>query len=451
MDANDFLMSGALPPPHEEKIEVRIGSGAFGSQSHPSRRSMVSDKGPQSTAMSHLSEESMLLGADGDTFDAEQVQIPVQDYDYMSQDEVFDSAPLEHRDRSPLRGESEFRITGLNCFPLGDHTGYEQLEERKENELLQSTATYPPQSGHPPDNVDVDYSKTTSFITPHEDDQRPANDQGLSQNSQSPDHLSTANSSQIVIAHELDAEDTWKRLMGIATQFHSSISNKTLDSSSQHLTTSEVTARANIANCQAEGDDDVILTTPQGGRSTNELEESRTNFEFVAENHSPAGRILPTNLAQPPNHSSHNMHDSLEGEALWREFIIGSQDSESEDELHSAWQRNREKRRRSSDEPGSLQLSGLGSSDNATHGDTILRSTAASFTVPGSSGYGSHAENEEDQAFRLETSKLKSPHNIHALSKDSRPAKRARRPVGQYHDTSRISTLRRTTRKMLRT
>lgn len=410
---------------------------------------MVSDKGPQSS-LSHLSEESMLLGADGDFFDADQVQIPVQEYDYMSQDELSNSAPFEHRDRSPLCGESDLQTTGLNSFTLGEHARYEPLEEWKENELLRSTATFPPQSGYPPDNVDVDYSKTKSLITPHEDDQRPANDQSLSQYSQSPDRLSTANPSENVIAHELDAEDAWKRLMGIATQFQSSISNKALDSSSQHLTTSEVTARANIANYQAEGDDDVILTTPQGGWSTNELEESKTDFELDEEHHSPAGQILPTNLAQPPNHSSHDMHDSLEGEALWREFIIGSQDSESEDELHSAWQRNRERRRSSFDEPGSLQLSGLGTSDNATHGDTALRSTAASFTAPDSSGDESHAESEEYQAIRLETSKLKSPHNIHALSKDNRPAKQARRPIGKDHGTSQQSTLRRTTRKMLR-
>lgn len=32
--------------------------------------------GAQSTAFSHLSEESMLLGADGDSFDADQVEVP---------------------------------------------------------------------------------------------------------------------------------------------------------------------------------------------------------------------------------------------------------------------------------------------------------------------------------------------------------------------------------------
>ncbi|TKA22572.1 hypothetical protein B0A50_08142 [Salinomyces thailandicus] len=70
----DALMSGALPA-EDEPMRVKIGADAFASQTQRSRHSQAlaaTSMRPLSTDFGSISEESMLLGADGDDFEANQ-------------------------------------------------------------------------------------------------------------------------------------------------------------------------------------------------------------------------------------------------------------------------------------------------------------------------------------------------------------------------------------------
>lgn len=379
LDENDFVMSGALPPPHEEQIEVKVGTGAFDSQSHPSRRSMMSDKAPQSTAFSHLSEESMLLGADGDTFDAEKVEIPALEYKHMSQGMATDMESSEHEIHSPSPRGGSIQLSRNDTCSHGGDAGYGQ-----ETVLAQR---------EPTEGISVaDYLRTLPAEVPHgpyEDDANstPASESFDLEGSLSPSHTNAAMLLDNRVSHDSEAEKTWKDLMGIATQFNSSTSNKALYSSSQHLTNSDTVPRANLTRRLDEfGLDNVTSPTPRRGHAALEA-------DVFGPYHQPARGQSPSANSDTAVPLAQQAHSIQNNEALWREFIIGSQDSESEDELHLTWQRNRTANRNNRSSPQSLQVSGLGTSDKATQGDPAPVISSALFVMRGA---GADDDDDDD-------------------------------------------------------
>jgi hypothetical protein len=165
--------------------------------------------------------------------------------------------------------------------------------------------------------------------------------------------------------------------MGIATQVASSASIKALNSMSEHVTASESPCTANPDRV---GIFDMPASSPRSegpNPSEHGMEHGseHSDIPLVVGSHTPTE--APVAAAQLPVQLSHITPENDPGESLWRDFIIGSQDSESEDELHSAWQRKRKRKRRpsSSEQSRSLQLSGLGTSDKATQGGTVALSS----------------------------------------------------------------------------
>jgi hypothetical protein len=196
--------------------------------------------------------------------------------------------------------------------------------------------------------------------------------------------------------------------MGIVTQSQSFTSMKALNSSSEHNTTSESIQRVRPGDVQdgANVNDD---TTDQR-QCISTLNQTRP---------AQAPDLLMTGAKAPP-HLSEDAEGNTDNEALWREFIIGSQDSESGDELHSAWQRSRERMRESSEQPRSIQVSGLGTSDRATRGEaTVYSPNQLTVQAANVDDFLEHDTESIEESPLDDVPRSNSPRNIHAT-----PAKR---------------------------
>lgn len=148
--------------------------------------------------------------------------------------------------------------------------------------------------------------------------------------------------------------------------------------------------------------------------------------------------VTGTTPPRPVAEDAEDAEDNTDNEALWREFIIGSQDSESGDELHSAWQRSRERMRPSSEPPQSGQVSGLGTSDQATRGEATVYSPSALATQVARVDDPSGHDTESMEDFPLDdVPRSSSPRNIHAASAKRLDPRRFKMPGDSEADASR--------------
>jgi hypothetical protein len=365
LQANDYMMSGALPPSSDGKIEIKVGTDAFDSQTCPSRRSQVSRNASvysQSTALSRLSEESMLLGPDGDTFDANLVE--VQPFHAHYEEPV---EPSDHGENMPLYGvDRSTQATRGHSPAYSNETALQQLAVSPLSDHFILTAEHSQRSDLPDENILAD----APYDAPQPREIKPAG--GLDAFNHVPD-LKNPHTVISAVQNDTDseAENAWRRRMGIATQVASSASHKALNSMSEHITNSESPCTANPDRV---GIFDMAVSSPRSKRSeTSEYGSEHSGLPLTVGSNLPAEPPVAT--AQLPTQPSRITPEEDHGESLWRDFIIGSQDSESEDELHSAWQRKRKRRPSSSDQSQSLQLSDLGTSDKATQGGTVALSS----------------------------------------------------------------------------
>ena len=442
---NAYLMSGALSPEHEDHVEIRVGTGAFDSQSRPSRRSNTSrnaSMAAHSTALSCLSEESMLLGADGDTFDADQVEVPayIRNGHEDRETTVRPTSPEACQTEPNQLGESFSRVRE-HSLTLEDGPGIQQYRTRNVDESLSSIACAR-ESDHQviADRPDDVYAAPGSEIRNAHDTWLAKGMENIDTNVPVDPHI-VATSPDQEDALAADTEQAWRRLMGIQSESYTS--KKALDSSSEHMSTSETTQRVDPDKFQCGAGVRVANIDTRPYRSA--LDQSRPTQ-------------APDKLATSPQRSPHSNRDAennTDNEALWREFIIGSQDSESGDELHSAWQRSRQNLRKSSEQPQSPQVSGLGTSDQATRGEATVCSPSlfATQTAPMDDDHDSIEESELD-----DTPPSNSPRNIHTTAAKRLDPKRfklpreskasAPREVRQEHVASRRYSSRRFTRNM---
>jgi hypothetical protein len=437
LEPTAHLLSGALSPAPKDNIEVKVGTSAFDNQSRPSRKSNTPRNlsvGPQSTILSHLSEESMLLGADGGTFDADQVDLSAY---------VRDERDSREDTVRPLSLGSEDRYNEEDAFPTREENSPTQSDSSRllrawnYGEVVGSTANLPPRPGQTIDGSLTSYLPVPESNIWDADETQPAHDfEHTDRNRSAASHAMT-NSADLDAAG-IDAEKAWRQLMGIATQSESFTSNKALDSSSDHMTTSETVRRSFPGVVQRAASLDVeIALTPQVGRSSLDDIDLGSHLSISNQSHATRGHNFQATSVESPNSLPGNREDNTDNEALWREFIIGSQDSESGDDLHSAWQRSRERTQQSSELPRSLQLSGLGTSDHATRGEVVIASpTLYAITDTGVDYEPGLRENSvEDDPLEL-MSTLSSPRNIHVTSAKKRNNQRSERPRERVVDTT---------------
>ena len=363
LEPNAYYISGASFPEHRDHVEVKVGTSAFGTQVRPSGRSNSSRNasiGAQSTALSHLSEESMLLGADGDSFDADQVEVPA--YTRDADDALAGLVAPVSYDSTHYEDEEVYRYSSRTpqySLALNDDPELQQYRADICNEDSTSISS-PHQVAEPT----IGLSKIDKFAASKSQTWKAGHLQ-QSDDFENLDIDVLVDQSRVAVplnenSSELDAEQEWRHLMGVVTQSESLTSRKALRSSSEHITTSESIQMARPGDVQhgANINDDTI--DPRHCISTiNQAQPAQA----------PDSLMTGT---QPPPPLPEVTEGNTDDEALWREFIIGSQDTESGDELHPAWQRSREKMRESSEQPPSVQVSGLGTSDQATRGEATV-------------------------------------------------------------------------------
>lgn len=420
-----YLMSGALPPTDDEHIEIRVGTSAFDTHSHPAKDSealRAVSTGPQSTALSHLSEECMLLGADGDTFDANQVEVPAHVHEgQASSGKAVRSLSLPSDGPSTSHGGVENSLTVEQYHRFQDSGAQAELDHTDsitalESHVLQVMVDL--SSGH---HLSPRYGAS---VVP---DERQTDDLLVSDGPRPAAHYQiTAPADQKPF--EDDTEYLWKQLMGIPANSEALTSDKDTGSWNQRVVASGITQEA--ATGDPHGDNGAGTTDfgpavrmPQETDTAAAQNDDDLDAPLVTAMHelqSAGTRSLDRSQKDPLN--------DKDDEALWREFIIGSQDSGSEDELHLAWQRSRGKALYSSD-PRSLELSGLGTSDKATNGEASLASpTLRTVQVTCSEG---PVELEEDS---IEDPPLESsptgnrPRNIHTMSAKKLDPMRFKKP-----------------------
>lgn len=343
----------------------------------------------------------MLLGGDGDTFDADQVEVPA-----FLQGEKGNSGNAV-RSLSLRSDARSYQV---------DRNSHEPQESSADAAITGSIAELQSDVLRVIGNSSAGFHIAPRFEIPVASDEEQI-DQQLPSGTQAPTahHATTVSVGQETA--EASAEVLWKQLMGIPANSDTLTSLKDLDTSSQRVLASDTDQGA--ATCDP-------LCDTGGGDTTDPEPVTQTSHQnpFDIAQH----RDMPS---EPPLVTTHNLQDTSaqsascarrilqddeDNEALWREFIIGSQDSESEDELHLSWQRRRSKAQQSS-EPRSLELSGLGTSDNATMGEaSMIRSTQCTTQALSPDG---HIEPEEDSIEDPPTDNLPtatSPRNIHTTS-----------------------------------
>ena len=362
---NIYHMSGALSPEHGDYIEVKVGTSAFGTQRPQSLKSNTSrnaSMGAQSTAFSHLSEEYMLLGADGDSFDADQVEAPAYIRDVHDALEGL-VQPASFVCGRYERGEGDKYSSRTREYSLTSDDDPELQQYRVEiSDKYKPSISSP---SHVPKPT-IGFSEIHHYAAPESKSWINGAPQQANEFEEVNGNVLVDSLGMAIPADEnspgLDAEQEWRYLMGIVTQSQSFTSMKALDSSSGHITTSESIRRVRPGDVQ------------HGANINDDTIDQRQCISTLNQAHLAQAPDLLTTSAQAPPHLPEDAEGNTDNEALWREFIIGSQDSESGDELQAAWQRSREKMRESSEQPQSVQVSGLGTSDQATTGEATVYS-----------------------------------------------------------------------------
>jgi hypothetical protein len=361
--------------------------------------------GAQSTAFSHLSEESMLLGADGDSFDADQVEVPAYTRDVhdtlegLVRQASFDSGRYEREELDRYSSRTrEYSLT-LDDDPELQHSRIQTSDENS------PPISYLHQAAEPT----VGFPEIENYAAPGSKSWNAGDLQQAKELEKLDGNVLVDSLSMAIPADEnspeLDAEQEWRRLMDIVTQSQSFTSMKALDSTSGHITTPDSIRRVRPGDVQHRANIDDDTTDPRQCIST-------LNQAHPAQ----APDLLMTGAQAPPQ-LSEDAGGNTDNEALWREFIIGSQDSESGDELHSAWQRSRERMRQSSEQPQSIQVSGLGTSDQATRGEATVYSPNSLTVHVANVDDSLEHDTESIEEFPLDDlPRSNSPRNIHATS-----------------------------------
>ncbi|KAK0876372.1 hypothetical protein LTR87_009767 [Friedmanniomyces endolithicus] len=346
----NHTMSGALP---QDDFHIKFGTDALGTQTQPSRpshsRANTSMRQP-STEFGPLSEESMLLGDEGDSFEAYNIVDPLRLPPQIS--ELLGGRSLPE----------ETRISLVPCSVACDCC---------------SEATSPSRAPSPPMARLADAFQEGHHIQDVSDNVDPAIASALHPDTLL-DHVATL--TRKCAANEED-DEIWRNLLHIQQYTPSHASLEALRSSSLHGTTSSNSHRPALWGPDLEDHnyDVLLLSTPRGAGTqvvplTHPDVASQGRSKIMQSPSASLEQIL--RLAELPVLVDNQTADDDADDSAWREFIIGSGDDDSEvsQPLITADLLNI---REPTDEVATARLSspatsGLGTSANATQGDTNL-------------------------------------------------------------------------------
>ncbi|KAK5683562.1 hypothetical protein LTS10_005095 [Elasticomyces elasticus] len=466
----DHVMSGALP---QQEFRIKIGTDALASQTQPSRPSLsrpnTSMRQP-STEFGPLSEESMLMGSEADSFEVLDVdglqQMPLPDHVEQSRADIHANLTATFRPPSPpMRSLMEESREDLDAYAdLG--VRYSGVNSVLSPAVAQAALLLYEVTHGTAQPVDDD--EPTAF-TSHK---RPASSTGSDY--YQPEEAIVTKSD----AHKSIEDDSmWRNILHIKNLTSSHASVAAVKSSSLHNTTSSHENRSIFHDIAAHEAEHVpLLSTPVGaGNQGAPLTRAATTSQAKSSGaQSPSASLAQiARLAEQPAPKDEKREEADQDESIWRTFIVGSDDGSSEcsqEHVHTRSHAVVDTMHEHVD----IQLSphatsGVGTSANATQGDTLFvtptkmwRGTQqphpwSTHDTPGVLGSPARTEGEvEDDIEDPESPpRAVSKTNIHAgphhiLShKRFSPPKTGRRPVLRSAEvvnplTRRVSTKHRT-------
>jgi len=374
------VMSGALPL---EDIQVRIGTDTFASQTARSRQSPPlanSSMRPPSTCVKSLSEESMLLGEDGDILETGiSMGVP----------RLQDPCAPEARPVIPY-----------------SHAQTDSTSEKSNNSRVFQRVYNVPSDCDEDRNLDRGHTSTSGNLPGSMHGRRQANGSNsprmhpLSNLSYTDECFGEAiprSSGPLLQYHHEsqpqwrlpdDDDDFWRKILQVSPEMSSHASVTALKSSSQHFTTSESPHRPIIPGQYTHTECDATsVSTPNGAGTDSSFVHH--GIPAVGEGRSRASQSpstslkLITRLAELPAQHARTLKISVsddDDDALWRQFIVGSEDDIKDSRDHGDAVFGDEyidpiSMGRSS---SLLNVSGLGTSDKATVGNTVFATGSTS-------------------------------------------------------------------------
>ncbi|KAK0310566.1 hypothetical protein LTR01_003719 [Friedmanniomyces endolithicus] len=344
----NYTMSGALPP---DDFHIKIGTDALATQTQLSRpshsRANTSMRQP-STEFGPLSKESMLLGDEGDRFEA---------YDVTG---LLKGLPLPGETRTSL----------VPCSIAGDLRLDATSSPRAPTPPTARLADAFQEGGHSHDVSDrVDPAKasashvcSSSVAGGRSDTHR--------------NHV--ASLVPKCVANEKD-DEMWRKILHIQQYTSSHASLEALRSSSLHITLSSNSHRPRFCNPKVDDHNDnvLLLSTPHGAGTQDALlthpdVASQVRMKIPHSRSASLEQML--RLAELLGVLGDPVADDEADDSAWRDFIIGSGDDDSEASQHLIPADFLNTREPTSEfataRPSSPATSGLGTSANATQGDT---------------------------------------------------------------------------------
>lgn len=411
---NDIFMSGALPSSPHEPIQIKVGTSAFGSphRARPKSSASIRSSIGHATAVSCLSEELMLLGADGDYFDATQVEVPIlkQTLHRSTTDQQLAVASGSRTESSCGR---EYGGGTANVNPLqGEYKGMTQSEKVACREDRYSAATF--QS-----SIESRSSPEVTRQSPHL--YRPDAKSSKQENStinqiRHPTHndrkdIAMGSGDQYDV--DPDSESIWRRLMGVRTPGENATSTRVVNPTGTYSGTSD-RALLSISHRLVDGQNYVRHSSWQHAM----IDPCHEHNAFSHAQHQPLLAPSQVPLRQPECALPENQNRSKidDAESLWREFITGSPNTEDDNGFPI-----------SSEciptgathfvQPAPLIINDFGASDRATQGDPVISGspeTPQYLSHVGTDAAAKDIDSIDDLSIDDET-EHRSPRNIHTM------------------------------------
>ncbi|KAK5739552.1 hypothetical protein LTR17_005241 [Elasticomyces elasticus] len=369
----DHVMSGALP---QQEFRIKIGTDALASQTQLSRpshsRPNTSMRQP-STEFGPLSEESMLMGSEADSFEVLDVdglqQIPLPDHVEQSRADIPTNLAADFRPPSPqMRSLTEESRKDLDAYTDLD-VRYSGVNAVLSPAVAQAALLSPEVThltAHP-----IDDDEPTAF-TSH---RRPASSTG---SDYYPPEEAIATKSD---AHSSIEDDSmWRNILHIKHLTSSHASVAAVKSSSLHNTTSSHEDRSVFRDIVAhEAKHFPLVSTPVGaGTQGAPLTRAATTSQAKSSDaQSPSASLAQiARLAEQPAPKDEKREEADQDESIWRTFIVGSDDGSSEcsqQHVHTRSHAVVDSMHEHVDvQLSSHATSGLGTSANATQGNTLF-------------------------------------------------------------------------------
>ena len=384
----DHFMSGAL---RRDDFHFKIGTDALATQTQPSNRSYTPGKTSliqPSTDFELLSEESMLLGPDDDTFDPFQAPYESMPPGQPSspQTQHFCGVPDMRRPRGERITEEERDTQSADIYLQDEarpHDGGIQRNEQKPYEWF-SDDGLPPNTHGPTHQggahvMAATHQRGADESAPYQLHERVGDDR-----SSAPPCTAYSSAADDDGNDDYDDDDElWRNFMKAPKPGSSNPSIMAVKSSSFHMTTSQSSHRPILIRLD-ESRDSPLVSTPNGAGTQGP--RTHDHVQTVSEDTSPepteGSRSLAASLKQTEGFAMQPpalvgaAQDDEDHDALWRQFVCGTQDDSDTSSQLGLARRNQDRDAWYSPAlvpaSPSYMVSRLGTSNHTTIGDGTM-------------------------------------------------------------------------------